>query len=58
MMDYISHLVITGFCWKCGKYIPGKKFCNNKCENLYEREQERHIIKSKKGAYGVKGSTH
>lgn len=58
MNDYISHLVITNFCWKCGRYCPGKKFCGEKHPQIYEREQEAKIIKGKKRGYGLAGSTH
>jgi hypothetical protein len=58
MSDIVNRLGHTGFCWRCGRQRGDKLFCNVKCQNQYEREQDRYIIKSKRQEYGVAGNTH
>ena len=56
--DIVNRLEHTGFCWRCGWQCEDKLFCNVKCQNQYEREQDRHILKGKRAGYGVTGSTY
>jgi len=51
----------TGYCWKCGHSCPeGELFCNTKCRQIYERQQERDngVKRGKRAGYGIAGSTH
>ena len=50
----------TGFCWNCGRQLIGEAgyFCNKKCQEQYERKQNRQIRKGKRAGYGLAGSTH
>jgi len=50
-IDYIRHLTITGYCWRCG--IPCKElFCCDKHKRQFEMAQERQIKKGKKAGLG------
>jgi len=50
----------TGFCYGCGRQIKEGLFCPKprKCEEQYNRRQDRQIIKGKRASYGITGSTH
>lgn len=56
--DYLDNLTIENFCWRCGKYTPGRLFCSEKHKQQYVGIQEQQIKKGKKAGYGAAGSTH
>ena len=50
-----------GSCWKCGRQMgPGILFCvvPKKCEQQYNRDQERGVLKGKRAGYRLAGSAH
>jgi predicted nucleic acid-binding Zn ribbon protein len=56
-LDYIRHLTITNFCWRCGRVATGRLFCNDKCKQQYIMAQDRKIRRGKRAGYGLAGST-